>query len=64
MPFGWRLRIEAHGHMRRFLVIDEIEQGIDKPKLRIGIAPGSGYPRIADKRIIGAENERHGIEEK
>jgi hypothetical protein len=46
------------------LIVDQIDQGIGKTKLCIGIAPLGRNPRAADQRIIGAEDQRHGIEKK
>ena len=37
MSFGGSMRVEAHGQMCGLLVIDQVEQGIGKSELGIGI---------------------------
>jgi hypothetical protein len=44
------------------LVGDQVYQGIGKTELRIRISPLGRDPGTADQRIIGAKDQRHGIE--
>jgi hypothetical protein len=44
------------------LVIDQFYNGIGKTELRIGVSSLGRDPRTADQRIIGAKDQRHGIE--
>src|ERR1700722_14253211 len=62
MPLRRRLRIETHRHMGWALVIDQIDQRIREPELRICIAPLRRDPRTADQRIIRPEDECHRIQ--
>ena len=38
MPFGWGMRIKTNSHMGGLLFVDQVNQGIGKPKLGIGVS--------------------------
>ncbi len=63
MAFRRGVCIKTHGHMRGLLVVDQVDQGIRETELRIGVASLGCDPRAADQRIIGAEDQRHGVQE-
>jgi hypothetical protein len=56
--------VKAHRHVGRLLVIDEVYQGIGKPKLGIGITSLAGYAGVAYQCVICPEHQRQGIKQK
>jgi len=58
------VRIETDRHMGGMLIHDQVDQGIGKAKLRIGVLAFGRETRAAHQGIVRAENERHGIQEK
>ena len=63
MPFGRGVGIETHRKVSGFLIVHQIEQGIQKAKLCIGIFSGTGNARTSNQGIIGTENKGKGIEQ-
>jgi hypothetical protein len=50
--------------VRRFLVIDQIHEGIQKPKLGIGIFTGTGHTRTLHQSIVSPKNQSKSIQQK
>jgi hypothetical protein len=48
MPFCKRMGIETHRHMGRFLIGDQVHQGIGKSKLGVGIPAFGSNTGIAN----------------
>jgi hypothetical protein len=63
MAFGECFSIKANGHMGWFLIIYQVEEGIRKSELGIGISAGGGCARIAYQGVVGSENEGKGIQQ-
>jgi hypothetical protein len=55
--------IKTHGHMGRLLIVEEINQGIGKSKLGIGVFALGSDARIANQGVISPENEGKGVQE-
>jgi hypothetical protein len=57
MPFRWRFGVKTNRHMGWLLFVQQVDQGIGKSKLRIGILSLTGNAGVSDQRIIGSKNE-------
>ena len=57
VAFGWRMRIKTHGHVRGVLIFDQLNNGVGKTELCIGIAALAGNAWVADKCIICTEDQ-------
>jgi hypothetical protein len=62
MSFGCGFCIETNRHVRGFLVVQQIQQGIGKSKLCIGIFALTGGTWTSYECIISSKNERKSIE--
>ena len=62
MAFSGRGSIKTYCHMTWLLFVEQINQGIGKTKLGIGVFPFAGDTGAPDQCIIGAENECEGIQ--